>query len=450
MLAAHYAMADEGRSEVDQDRTGDVPSASDSSSALQTDARIREQVQQIFAEIEALSDVQIDVSAGIVEVDGEVDSVAEAERALRLATQVDGVIEVRDRLAVNRDLDSRIASTGRTLTEAVRQIVAVLPLLAVAVAIFIVFWLVGAWLGRRQALFRRFSPNVFIAGLLGQAAHLAFIVLGLIVALVLLDATALLGTILGAAGIMGLAIGFAVRDTVENYIASILLSLRNPFSVNDLVDVNGQLGNVVTLTSRATILLSPEGNHIRIPNAAVFKAVIVNYTRRPERRFDFDVGIDAECNLVGAQQIALETLRRVTGVLDDPSAAVIIDALGDSNVVLRCFGWVDQRKSSFGKVRSEAIRQVKEAFDEAGIAMPEPSYRLRMTDDSHADAAGSPDARTAGSGDAPSSQDSLRSSVAPAEVTSVEVDRTIEERVIEDARTDHAGNLLSGKAGKEI
>ena len=56
--------------------------------------------------------------------------------------------------------------------------------------------------------------------------------------------------------------GFAVRDTVENYIASVLLSVRNPFAVNDLVDIDGHEGNVVRLTLRATVLLSPEGNHI--------------------------------------------------------------------------------------------------------------------------------------------------------------------------------------------
>ncbi|MEZ5537828.1 MAG: mechanosensitive ion channel [Thiolinea sp.] len=72
---------------------------------------------------------------------------------------------------------------------------------------------------------------------------------------------------------------------MENYIASILLSLRNPFQVNDFVSIDGHDGNVLRLTSRATILISPDGNHIRIPNATVFKAVITNFTRHPERRF---------------------------------------------------------------------------------------------------------------------------------------------------------------------
>ena len=105
------------------------------------------------------------------------------------------------------------------------------------------------------------------------------------------------------------------RDTVENYIASILLSLRNPFEVNDLVNIDGNEGNVVRLTTRATILISPDGNHIRIPNSTVFKAVIVNFTRNAERRFQFDVGIDTQQDLLEAQALALQALSSIEGVL---------------------------------------------------------------------------------------------------------------------------------------
>src|SRR6056297_1873542 len=413
-------------------------------STARDDGRIADRLRGIFAEIDSLGSVEVSVSAGVVELGGQVDSLASAARAARLAGQVAGVVDVQDALVIDRNLNNRIESTGRTLASVAREVVAGLPLFLVALGVFVVFWLLGAWLGRRQRLFRRISPNVFIASLFGQIAHLLFIVLGLVLALVLLDATALLGTILGAAGILGLAVGFAVRDTVENYIASILLSLRNPFDVNDFVDVSGQLGNVVKLTSRATILLSPEGNHVRIPNATVFKAVIINYTRRPERRFEFDVGVDTDHDLVAAQQVALDTLGSFPGVLDDPATMAIVHALGDSNVVLRCYGWVDQTKNSFVKVRSEAIRRVKEAFDEAGIVMPEPVYRLRIVERAKAKDTG---VRTPGP-NAPQHADTAPPPTT--EVTDISVDRAIEERVLSDARSDRGNNLLSGDADKEL
>lgn len=406
----------------------------------QDDRQIRQRLAGIYAEIEPLRTIDVEVSSGVVRILGSVDSQANSARAEQLAQQVEGVVDVENELVLNRALEDRLESTGNQVVELFRSLMAGLPLFGVALAVFLVFWQAGRWIGHRQGLYRRFSPNVFIAELLGQVTHLVFIVLGLVLALTLLDATALLGTILGAAGILGLALGFAVRDTVENYIASILLSIRNPFSVNDLVDINGQLGNVVTLTSRATILLSPEGNHVRIPNAMVFKAVITNYTRRSERRFEFDVGVDTDHDLQSAQQVALDTLESTTGVLTEPPVLVIVEALGDSNVVLRCYGWVDQDRHSFVKVRSEAIRRVKEAFDEAGIVMPEPVYRLKIVDRA-----------TGGTRAAPRAEAKRKEPAATAPAaTDVSVDRTIEQRVIVDAEEAESENLLSPSADREL
>jgi small-conductance mechanosensitive channel len=121
-----------------------------------------------------------------------------------------------------------------------------------------------------------------------------------------------------------------------------------------------------------------DGNHVRIPNAKVFNGIVINYTRNPERRFHFDVGVSADTHLEAAQNLAAKTLLDIEGVLKDPPPCVDVHALGDFNVTLRVFGWVDQGRFAFLKVKSEAIRLVKEAFDAAGIVMPEPIYNLRM------------------------------------------------------------------------
>ena len=117
--------------------------------------------------------------------------------------------------------------------------------------------------------------------------------------------------------------------------------MRNPFSINDFVNIDGHEGNILRLSSRATILISPDGNHIRIPNAMVFKAVITNYTRNPERRFQFDVGIATEQDLLAVRALATNTLKAVTGVLDEPKPIVLIQDLADAVVLLRIFAWVE-------------------------------------------------------------------------------------------------------------
>ena len=412
-------------------------------SAVPDDNAIRERLQAIFAQLDELRGVGIGVRAGVVTLTGSINTTVAEERAIAFAEQTDGVVAVESELELNRDIQPRVQTTLQEIMGLLRAGVAALPLFAIALALVVGFWMAGRWLARRERLLRRLSPNRFIADLVAQLVQGTFLVAGLAVALVLLDATALLGTILGAAGIIGLAVGFAVRDTVENYIASILLSLRNPFEVNDLVEIDEHQGNVVKLTSRATILISPDGNHIRIPNATVFKAVIINYTRHPERRFQFDVGVDTDQDLSRARNLALQSLAGVPGVLGKPEPLVIVETLGDSNVVLRCFAWVDQTQFGFLKVRSEAIRGVKQVFDDAGIVMPEPVFKVRLY--------GS-DAAVAAVDDAPARPSKPATALAAATSTTadVSVDRTIERRVAEEERSSGDDNLLDPAAATEL
>ncbi len=400
----------------------------------QDDPGIRRRLEEIFAELKILENIAIDVNKGVVTLAGEVDTAENMDKALRFTRQVEGVVDVKNELTVNRDLPRRLEKTWQEILTFGKDLISIVPLLLFALIVFIVFRKVGGWISHRQSLFRRVSPNQFIAGLLGQITYLVFMVSGVVMALVLLDATAFLGMILGAAGIFGLAVGFAVRDTVENYIASIMLSLRNPFEVNDLVNIDGMEGNVVRIGSRATILMSPDGNHIRIPNAMVFKAVITNFTLNPERRFEFDVGIDPSQDLLKAQLLARKTLGNVQGVLRDPKPLITIEQLGDSNVLLRIYAWVDQSRHSFVKVRSEAIREIKQAFDNAGVVMPEPLYRLKVYQ----------------AGTEPPTPSETPVFADLPEIQDISADRTAGKKVIEEQSQKDHENLLSPDAPKEL
>src|SRR3546814_18053336 len=107
-----------------------------------------------------------------------------------------------------------------------------------------------------------------------------------------------------------------------------MLSRRQPFRANDHVVIEGHEGRVVRLTSRATILMTLEGNHLRIPNSTVFKAVILNYTRNPARRFDFELGIDANDDPVDGMAVGLRPIRALAFVLDTPAADRTSDLWG--------------------------------------------------------------------------------------------------------------------------
>ena len=126
---------------------------------------------------------------------------------------------------------------------------------------------------------------------------------------------------------------------------------------------------------------------------------------------------------------------------------VIVQSLGDSNVVLRCYGWVDQRNFSFPKVRSESIRLVKQAFDRQGIVMPEPVYKVRLFDAGSASATALV-TETEGVVQRPvPSRDIDEEPIATGDVS---VDRTIEQKVAAEDQTADEENLLSPDTTREL
>jgi small-conductance mechanosensitive channel len=345
---------------------------------MPTDAEIQTRLQSIFANLPDLAAVAVEVDDGVVFLRGNVANSDAVDKAGDLAARVQGAVLVVNEIQRDRSVVSRMQSSMRELRSEFRDLAAQAPLLLLAAAIVGLAFFVARLAGRSEWLLQRVPTNWILQDLARQLLQLAIVFAGLLAALSLLDATALLGSVVGALGLLGLAVGFATKDTVENYIASILLSIRQPFRHDEFVRIDEVEGKVIRLTSRATVLMSLDGNHVRLPNAKVYKATIVNFSRNPLRRFEFTVGVDTELDLQEPRQLALETLKVLPGVLDNPPPACLVDALGDSNVVLRVQAWIDQRDSDFQKTRSEAQRLIKEAFDDAGVVMPEPIYNINL------------------------------------------------------------------------
>ncbi len=340
------------------------------------DGAIATRIRDILSELEGYEKVRVDVASGIVTLTGTTLDSAKAQQLTDLIGRVEGVVAIENNVLETTDVAERLNPVFDRFKSRALQLVAFLPLIAIALATFVAIVLLGFFIARRRQPFDRLAPNEFIADIYRQIIRLLFVIGGLVIALDIVGATALLSGILGAAGIAGLAIGFAVRDTVENFIASIMLSIRQPFRPNDTVEIDGDIGKVIRLNSRATILLSFDGNHIRIPNATVFKSRMINYTRNPERRFAFELGMAPDTDFAAARTLALNTLCDLPFVLKTPEPSVWIETIGDSTISLECAAWIDQRQTSINLARGEAIRLMMIAFDAAGHAMPEPTFRL--------------------------------------------------------------------------
>lgn len=409
--------------------------------AAPTDAAIAQRIETIFGQIETLESVEVSVTAGVVTLSGETLTAEAAERALALAGRVQGVVAVENRIERDVSVNTRVAPAVGALEAQIQAMVRTAPLIALAIAVFAVIALAGWLLSRWTGLWRAITPNRFIADLLGGSVFALLVVFALVSALSLLDAGAFLGALLGAAGVIGLAIGFAVRDTIENYVASVMLSVRQPFRPNDHVVIDGHEGRVIRLTSRATILMTLQGNHLRIPNAAVFKAVILNYTRNPERGLEFALGLDPGDDALGAIEIGIERLRALDFVLAEPAPLGVIRGFGASTIDLVFTAWIDQETAGFLKSRSAAIAAVKGALDEAGFALPDPRYRVQLEG---AVPGGVPAEAAEGAEPARPSR-----AAAPETHPDVAPDTAIARRVAEERREGDAPDLLSEQAPTE-
>ena len=345
------------------------------------DDDIKKRITGIFSEIEGLKAVNVTVNEGVVSLTGEAPNEKKALQAINLANRVSDVVAVEDRISRTLDVQDNVTPVITQLKQQVRGLIKALPLLLVAIVVFVVVVWFGAWVSRRQSLWKRVAPNPFVAELLSQTIKFVFVIIGLILALSFLGAEAIIGTLLGGAGVIGIAVGFAVKDTIENYIASLMLSIRQPFRARDYVDINGQEGVIVRLTSRATILMTEDGNQLRIPNSEVFKATIVNFTKNPERRFTFKLGVDANDDPLAAIKVGLDAINELNFILTDPKAVAIIDEVGDSNIILEFQAWVNQTDTDLLKARSIAIREAKHALENNGFSLPEPIYRMRFNGD---------------------------------------------------------------------
>mmetsp|Transcript_18343 Transcript_18343/g.29475 ORF Transcript_18343/g.29475 Transcript_18343/m.29475 type:complete len:441 (-) Transcript_18343:16169-17491(-) len=342
------------------------------------DAAIAVRIRDILSELDGFEEVTVTVSSGIVTLRGTTIDAAAAARLNDIAARVVGVVAIENEVVETTDVVARLNPAVERFQNRINQGIALLPLAAVALLSFVLILTAGIFLARLRNPWDRIAPNKFIADIYRQIVRIAFFVGGLVIALDILGATALLGTILGAAGIVGLAIGFAVRDSVENFIASIMLSIRQPFRPNDIVEIEGDIGKVIRLTSRATILLSFDGNHIRIPNATVFKSRIVNYSTNNERRFDFEIGVASDADLDHVRTLADAVVDGLPFVLSDPAPMAWIERIGDGAVFLTITGWIDQNNTSLVLAKGEAIRMVKAAIEAEGIEVPDTTYRIQL------------------------------------------------------------------------
>jgi small conductance mechanosensitive channel len=249
------------------------------------DSVLAARLDAVYGSFEEFDGVTFSVTEGVVRLAGTVDNPDVRRRLEELTNEIQGVVYVVSEVETATDVETRLTPAVAQVQEYWDAFVAQLPVLAVALLVVLLFWgasfMLGRW--RRPAAWTGINPLLW--SFISRLVRGLMVAVGLLLAFDILGITSLMGAVLGTAGIVGLAIGFAFKDIVENYLAGMLLSLRRPFSVNDLVRVGDFEGRIVRLTSRELVLLTVEGNHVRLPNAHVFKTPLTNFTINPRRLF---------------------------------------------------------------------------------------------------------------------------------------------------------------------
>tara|TARA_R110000772_G_scaffold262941_1_gene382365 strand:+ start:18165 stop:19595 length:1431 start_codon:yes stop_codon:yes gene_type:complete len=336
-----------------------------------SDEAIAARLRAILTATGWFAPVQVRVDSGVVFLSGEAQEQQQIAWAGNLARNAQGVVAVVNNVGFADSSPWDLSPTYQQLQGMAASTFRALPIALLAIALLLLAWLLAGLASRvtGHVLARRLRTPL-LRDMVARASAAVVFILGLYIVLRIAGLTSLAVTVVGGTGLLGLAIGFAFRDIAENFLASILISMQRPFAVGDFIEVKGYRGFVQRVNTRATLIMTRDGNHVQIPNAIIYKNEIINFTANPHTRQEFTVGIAYGDTMATAQTAALEVLRQHPAVLDEPEPLVLVDELAASTVNLRVSYWVDTATYDARKVRSAVIRQVKNAFDLAGISMP--------------------------------------------------------------------------------
>lgn len=280
---------------------------------------------------------------------------------------------------LNFDVEKAYKLITNKLETWMEQMVEMLPNLALAILVVILFYLLARVVKRLGLkLFSKFSSNISLNHLVANIFYIAVITIGTFVALDILKLEKTVTSLLAGVGVVGLALGFAFQDTAANFVSGIFLAMRAPINTGDIVEIGSVKGVVQKINLRATEIETFQGTLVVIPNKDVFQNPIYNYTHNGRRRVDLECGISYGDDLEKVRKISLSAIEKVEGVSKERPVVFHYSGFGDSSINFTIKAWVigQQKQGEFLDVQSEMVIALKKAFDENEITIPFPIRTL--------------------------------------------------------------------------
>ena len=276
------------------------------------------------------------------------------------------------------DVKNVYHSVSDKIQEWINTLIQMLPNIAVAIIVIIIFYLIAKLIKKGTSrILNKVSDHIAVIRLISQVMFLVVFLVGFFIALGIMNLDKAVTTLLAGAGIIGLALGFAFQDIASNFISGIILTIRQPFRINDIIKSNDYFGTVSEITLRTTNIVTFQGEQVLIPNKDVFQNPLVNYSQTGKRRVDLGVGISYGDDLEKVKKVTIDAVKSVPNRLEDKEPELFYSEFGNSsiNFVIRIWTKYTSEKE-FKHSISDAIQKIKKAYDENDIMIPFPIRTL--------------------------------------------------------------------------
>jgi small conductance mechanosensitive channel len=247
--------------------------------------------------------------------------------------------------------------------------------IGIAIVIFVVGKIVARQVSKliRKGMERAGSDPILV-GFIGNVSY------GLLLVAVVLAAIDSLGvnvtSLMAILGAAGLAIGLALKDSLSNFAAGVMIIIFRPFKIGDYITAGGTAGSVDEIGLFATMMHTPDNQRIIVPNSSIIGVNITNTSALPTRRVDLVFGIGYDDNIGQARDIIMSVIQADERILTDPEPGITVAELADSSVNLNVRPWVNS--GDYWPVRADLLETIKTRFDEAGISIPYPQQDVYM------------------------------------------------------------------------
>ncbi len=251
--------------------------------------------------------------------------------------------------------------------------IAILPNLAIALVVLILTWIVAKFAVRiANKATGKSSMREDLRQLVETVVRLAIWIAGIILALIVAIPGFTPAGLIAGLGIGALAIGFAFQDIFENFLAGVLIMLREKMRIGDLIEVEGVLGKVEKITLRETYVRQLSNELTIMPNSMLFKNAVQILTDDTVRRNEIVVGVSYDADLEEAQRVIEEAMKTVDAIVEDRPVIVYAQEFGGSSIDFLVQWYAQSAARDLRQTKSEAIKAIKKGLDAAGIGIPFP------------------------------------------------------------------------------